>query len=63
MMKLIYRDKEWELAHGMTIRDAIIKIGLNPEAVLPLRQGKLISEDNIGQENDVITLIAVVSGG
>ena len=62
-MKIIYRDKEWELPHGMTIRDAIRKIGVDPESVLALREGKLINEETIGRENDVITLIAVVSGG
>ena len=63
MMKIVYRNKEWNLAHGMTVRDAIIKAGLDPEAILALRAGKLINEDTIVQENDIITLIAVVSGG
>jgi sulfur carrier protein ThiS len=63
MMKVVYRNKEINLPHGMTVRDAIIKAGLDPEAILALRAGKLINEDTIVQENDTITLVAVVSGG
>lgn len=62
-MKLIYRDKTWEMRGGMTVRDAIIKAGLDPQAVLALRDGKLISEETIVAEDDVIKLVAVVSGG
>ena len=47
MVKVIFRDKEWELRAGMTVRDAILKVGLNPEAVLAVRDGKLISEATI----------------
>lgn len=62
-MKLIYRDKTWELRGGMTVRDAILKVGLQPETVLALRDGKLINEETILADDDVIRLVAVVSGG
>lgn len=62
-MKIIYRDKTWELGGGMTIRDAIIKCGLDPEAVLALRDGILVNEETILADDDVIKLVAVVSGG
>lgn len=62
-MKIIYRDKEWEIRGGMTVRDAILKVGLDPEAVLALRDGKLVNEETITREDEVITLVAVVSGG
>ena len=62
-MKIIYRDKEWELRDGMTVRDAIIKVGLDPHAVLAVRAGKLINEETILKRDDTIALIAVVSGG
>ncbi|MBM4465928.1 MAG: MoaD/ThiS family protein [Chloroflexi bacterium] len=63
MIKVIFRDKEWELRAGMTVRDAILKVGLNPEAVLAVRDGKLINEATILRDGDTIKLIAVVSGG
>ena len=55
-MKVIFRDKTWELPGGMTVRDAILKVGLDLQAVLALRNGVLINDDEI-------RLVAVVSGG
>lgn len=62
-MKIIYRKKEWKLRGGRTLRDAIIKVGLDPEAILAVRDGKLINEETILSEADTVTLVAVVSGG
>ena len=63
MVKIVYRDQEWEIKGGMTVRDAILKVGLNVEAVLALREGKLIAEDTILRDGDEIELIAVASAG
>ena len=63
MVKIVYRDQEWEIKEGMTVRDAILKVGLNVEAVLALREGKLIAEDTILKDGDEIELIAVASAG
>ena len=41
------RDEEWELWDGMTVRDAVLKVGVNPESVLAVRDGKLINEATI----------------
>ncbi len=62
-MKLIYRDRTFEMRGGMTVRDAIRKAGLDPEAVLAVRDGVLINEETILAEDDVVKLVAVVSGG
>lgn len=63
MVKLVYRQQEWEVKPGMTVRDAILKTGLKPYAVLPMREGKLINEETILRDGDEIKLVAVVSGG
>jgi len=63
MVKLIYRSKSWELPAGMTVRDAILKCGLNPEQVLAVRAGKLINEATFLQDGDQVKLVAVISGG
>ncbi len=60
---IVYRDKEWQLKDGMTVRDAILKVGLDVEAVLAVREGQLINEETIIRDGDVIKLVAVVSGG
>ncbi len=62
-MKLIYRGKVWELEGKMTVRDAIQKVGLNPESVLATRQGKVINEEELLDEDDEIRLVSVISGG
>jgi len=63
MVKVIFRDKEWELRPGMTVRDVILKLGLEPEAVLAVREGQLINEATVTKDGDTIKLVAVISGG
>ena len=63
MVKIVMRNKEWELRPGMTVRAAILKLGLDPESVLAVREGQLINEATLTEDGDTIRLIAVVSGG
>ena len=63
MVKVILRNREWELRPGMTVRSAILKLGLDPEAVLPVRDGQLINEATLTRNGDTIKLVAVISGG
>ncbi|RLC82821.1 MAG: thiamine biosynthesis protein ThiS [Chloroflexi bacterium] len=63
MVKIIYRDKEWEVKPGITVKKAIKEAGLLVEAVLPIKDGKLITEDTVLKDGDVVRLIAVISGG
>jgi sulfur carrier protein ThiS len=63
MVKVIYRDKTWEMRPGSTVRHIIEKAGLNPESVLAVRQGRLINEATLTEDGDTIKLVAVVSGG
>ncbi|MGE5223339.1 MAG: MoaD/ThiS family protein [Omnitrophica WOR_2 bacterium] len=62
-VKIILRNKEYEVKPGMTVRHALEKIGVVPESVLVTRNGKLITEDEIIQDGEVIKLVAVISGG
>jgi sulfur carrier protein ThiS len=62
-VKLTLREKTFEVRAGMTLRDALIKIEIQSEAVLPTRAGELITDDEILREGDDIRLIAVISGG
>lgn len=63
MVKLILRDKEYEVKPGMTLLSALQKIDVVPESVIATRDGEMILEDEILQDGDVIKLIAVISGG
>lgn len=63
LVKLILRDKEYEVKPGMTLLSALQKINIVPESVIATRAGELILEDEILKDGDVIRLIAVISGG
>lgn len=60
---MILRTQEYEIKHGMTVRNALQKIGLEPDSVLATRNGELITDDEIIREDDLIKLIPVISGG
>lgn len=62
-VKIILRDKEYEVRGGMSVQHALEKIGVNPVTVLVTRAGKLITDDEILHEGDVVKLVAVISGG
>ena len=62
-VKLVYRGKEHEMSAGSTIRDAVRKIGLQPETVLAVHEGQLITDDTILREGMQVKLVAVISGG
>lgn len=62
-VKLILRDKEYEVRPGMTLLSSLEKIGVLPESVLATRGGEMILEDEILKDGDVIRLVAVISGG
>ena len=57
------RKEEWEVPAGITVRDAIIKGGQNPEAMLALLDGKLVNEETILEADNRLKLVAVISGG
>jgi sulfur carrier protein ThiS len=61
--KLHFRNDEFEVTAGMTVRDALLKLDIAPDSVLPTRDRELITDDEIIQENDQIRLIPVISGG
>jgi sulfur carrier protein ThiS len=63
MVRVIYRDRTWEVKPGSTVRHIIQQADLNPESILALRNGKLINEATLTQDGDTIKLVSVVSGG
>ncbi len=63
MVRLILRNKEYEVKPGMTLLSALQKINVVPESVIATRGGEMILEDEILMEGDVVKLIAVISGG
>jgi sulfur carrier protein ThiS len=62
-VKLMLRDKEYEVKPGMTLLDSLKKVSILPESVIATREGEMILEDEILKDGDVVKLIAVISGG
>ncbi|MBI5934630.1 MAG: MoaD/ThiS family protein [Chloroflexi bacterium] len=62
-VKLILREKEFEVRPGMTLLSTLEKINVMPEAVLATREGEMILEDEILRDGEVIKLVSVISGG
>jgi sulfur carrier protein len=62
-VKLILRNKEYEVKPGMMLLDALKKINVVPESVIATRNGEMILDDEILRDGDVVKLVAVISGG
>lgn len=63
MVKLVLRDKEYEVNAGTNLISALKKCSIVPESVIATRDGEMIVEDEVLNEGEVIKLIAVISGG
>ena len=63
LVKLILRDKVYEVRAGMDLLAALRKSDIVPESVIATRDGDMILEDEILKDGDEVKLIAVISGG
>lgn len=63
MVKLILRDREYEVKAGMTLLSALQKCNIVPESVIATRDGEMILDDEILKDGEVVKLVAVISGG
>jgi sulfur carrier protein len=61
--KLRLRGEEYEVKPGITIRKAMLQHEIQPESVIPTRDGELITEDELIRDGELIRLVAVISGG
>lgn len=63
MVEITFRNKKFEVKENITARDALKKNNIDPESVLITVNGKLVTDDQILREGDVVKLVAVISGG
>ncbi len=61
----ILKNKEYVFTDtkDLTVRKVFKKLDILPETYLCVREGELITEQELLREGDVIRLIAVISGG
>lgn len=60
---LVLRGRQYEVKAGRTIRAAMKQAALQPELYLAVRDGELVTDDQIIRAGETIKLVAVVSGG
>ncbi len=63
MVELEFRSKKFQVKDNIAARDALKKVGIEPEGVLVVVNGKLSTDDVILKDGDKVKLVAVVSGG
>jgi sulfur carrier protein ThiS len=61
--KIIVGDKEYEVPPGITLLQALKRLNIPSQSIIAARGEELILEDEILKEEDIITLIPVISGG
>ena len=62
-VKVVIRDRMYDLKPGMALRDGLKKLEINPESVLAIRAGQMITDEEILNDGDTVKLIPVISGG
>ncbi len=63
MIKVIFKSTESQVPGNVTIKELITGMGLNPQSILAVIDGKLVSnETRLGSKGE-INLISVISGG
>jgi sulfur carrier protein len=64
-IKVILRNKELELdeVKDLTVRKILKSLDLLPETYLCVRNGELLTEQELVKDGDTIRLVPVISGG
>ena len=62
-VRILLRDREYEVRSGITLRQALKELNIPLQGVIAAKGDELILEDEVLREGDEITLIPVISGG
>ena len=63
-MKVIIRNPQRrELAGGKRVEQLLTELRLNPETVIVVREGELLTKDEFLSEADAVEIISAISGG
>ena len=61
--KVTVRNKTYDFEGVTNVRKILKRININPESYLVVRNGKLLTEDDVIKDGEEIKIIAVISGG
>ena len=56
-------DREVEIDGACTVHDLLLELGVQPDTVLVIRAGELVTRQDRLQDQDVIEIRPVISGG
>jgi sulfur carrier protein len=62
-VKLRNPDREVEVTGGRVIREVLDELGVNPDTVLVIRGGELVTRHDRVADDDELELRPVISGG
>jgi sulfur carrier protein len=65
-MKVIIRNprrREIEVEGRRQVRDLLRELNLNPESVLVIRDGNMLTRDDTVESGDTIEILSAISGG
>jgi sulfur carrier protein ThiS len=62
-VKLRNPDREVDLPGGRVIREVLDELGVNPDTVLVIRDGELVTRHDHAAEGDELEVRPVISGG
>lgn len=60
---LILRKQEFQLEGTLMVKDALKKLDLSPESHLVVRDGNLLTENDVLRNGETVKIIAAISGG
>jgi sulfur carrier protein len=63
MITLILHKEKIEFPEPLTVKEALLHLGLTSETHLAIRNGVILSGDELLEDGDTIQLIAAISGG
>ncbi len=62
-MKVKFGDKTHTFERDLKVRDLLKELKLNPEEVIVIRNGEVVTEDEVVRVGDEIEIVRVISGG
>ena len=60
---MVYQGREWEFAGPLTLGQALKQAGLRMENLLAVRDGEILREDMVLDDEDRVVLMDIIGGG
>jgi sulfur carrier protein ThiS len=62
-LKIKFREHDYQLENELPLYKALKRLNIPNNSILAIRNGSLLTEDEILHDGDQIELVAVISGG